>query len=189
MKQNGKKNLLVFFSSPRKNGAVAALLSEFLGELDGSFNISVFDAYKENISACIDCKYCAEHERCALPDSDRLYPQLEWADVLVFAAPVYNMGVPAPLKAVIDRFQLYYNARFCRGVKPLAGRRKQAVLLAAAGSEEGGIEATEQMLRRIFTVMNTNLQCTVFLQNTDKGFSAKDKSAEIKSAVKKISEQ
>ncbi|HPJ30203.1 MAG TPA: flavodoxin family protein [Methanothrix sp.] len=36
-------------------------------------------------------------------DMQQLYPRFREADVIVYASPVYDSGITAPLKAIIDR--------------------------------------------------------------------------------------
>jgi FMN-dependent NADH-azoreductase len=47
-----------------------------------------------------DCRTAAQHG--VLAESDRLTAELVAADLIVIGAPMYNFGVPAPLKAWID---------------------------------------------------------------------------------------
>lgn len=43
---------------------------------------------------------------------DSLYPRLAASDGLVVAAPVFFYGLPAQLKAVIDRAQMFWNRKY-----------------------------------------------------------------------------
>ena len=77
-----------------------------------------------------------------LHESDRLVDELEAADVVVVGAPMYNFGVPSPLKAWIDnvvrvgRTFGFDRSREGAPYWPMLPRGKQLVILAARG--DGG---------------------------------------------------
>lgn len=78
--------------------------------------------------------------REVLTESDRLVDQLVAADLIVIGLPMYNFGVPAPLKAWIDnivRVGRTFGFDRARGAVPywpmLAGTGKRLVLLGARG--------------------------------------------------------
>ena len=90
-------------------------------------------------------------------------------DLLVIATPVYNLSFPAQLKAVIDRFQRYFEARFARGIRPAIATHRDAVLLLTMGRYDPfAVEVCEKTLRQSFSVMNTTLKKTVVLPDTDR---------------------
>lgn len=79
-------------------------------------------------------------QQAALAGSDALVAEIQAADVLVIATPVYNFGVPASLKAWIDqvaraRLTFRYTEHGPQGL--LAGR-KAYVLVASGGTAIGG---------------------------------------------------
>ena len=91
------------------------------------------------------------------------------AELLVFATPVYNLTFPAPLKAIVDRFQRYFEARFALGLRPPIEKPKKAALLMTLGSKDMfGAEVVEKQLRMAFSVMNTQLEEVVAWPGTDR---------------------
>lgn len=164
-----KKKILVFFGSPHKNGHTAQLLRAFLEPFrNKNMDIQIIDAFDEDIAPCNACGVCKTRETCRFHDFDEIDSQLRLADILVFATPIYNLSFPAPLKAIMDRTQRYYEARFSLHIKPPIARPKQAILLVTAGSANpDGAEIMEKQLKMIFTVMNTTLKHTILLSKTD----------------------
>lgn len=61
---------------------------------------------------------CEYHDGCSNKDLDIFFEDFEDADYIAFFTPVYNNFFPAPIKAILDRFQRYYNARYKRGSNP-----------------------------------------------------------------------
>ncbi len=88
----------------------------------------------------------SEAQRKALEPSDRYIAQLEWADVILIGAPMYNYGMPAALKAWFDqiaRINKTFSFDLSRGDEPIAPilKGKQLVLMTSSGEfdfQEGG---------------------------------------------------
>lgn len=94
--------------------------------------------------------------------------QFEQADYFVVASPVYYNALPAPGKAVLDRFQRYFSARFSLGVRPPVQKPKRAALLLTCGSQEtAGFAAIRRQMQTAFTVLHTVLEGCVFVRDTD----------------------
>jgi len=65
---------------------------------------------------------------------------------LVVATPVYFGGLPAPLKALVDRAQFLYFRRFELLDPELPQRRPALLILVAAGEGEGQFELLKRQL-------------------------------------------
>ena len=166
------KKILVVFGSPHPNGNTNRLVKKFLEPFSSEqFDTQLFDVYAERVSPCIGCGWCAMQEDCCINDAGkRLDRLLRECDLLVIASPVYNLSFPSPLKAVLDRFQRYFEARFSLGKKPPIAKHRLAVLLAAGGSpSEEGVEIMAKKLHLCFSVMNTTLSGTAAWLSTDRG--------------------
>lgn len=164
------KHALVLFSSPHKDGHTKKLLEAFLDGLKGKdWQVKSLDICKVNIHPCIACGYCQKADGCAFRDLDEFDRDLRACDLLVIATPVYNLSFPAQLKAVIDRFQRYFEARFARGIRPAITTHRDAVLLLTMGRYDPfAVEVCEKTLHQSFSVMNTTLKKTVVLPDTDR---------------------
>jgi len=161
--------VLVLFGSPRNNGPTAKLLNSFLGSLPAGAKVEIYDCFKNSPAPCDDCRYCHYVEGCSYSDLDDFYGKLENANVLVFATPVYNLSFPAPLKAVIDRMQRYWSARFKQGIRPPIEIKKQAYLLTTCGcdsAEEG--KMLEKQLKPVLTILNAKLAKSVHFTGADR---------------------
>ncbi len=161
------KNILVLNGSARTESVSAALCNALLSAAGGKFNIKAYNAFDLNCKPCRNCGSCDLTGRCINRDLDEFFADFEAADYFVISTPVFNSGVPAPLKSIVDRFQVYYSLRFTHGRKPPVEKPKKAALLIAAGAKGEGRAEIENMFRRQFTVLNTNLEATVFADRTD----------------------
>lgn len=161
------KQVLILFGSPHQNGATAALLNAALDGI-GDAAVTRFDAFSLNPAPCDDCRRCRVTDGCRHRDLDAFYEALEAADVLVFATPVYNRSFPAPMKAVLDRLQRYWSARFVREIRPPIAKHKTALLLTVGGADRGDGACLEQQLAPILTILNSAPAVAVHADDTDR---------------------
>lgn len=167
-----KKRLLVLFCSPNSHGCTRMLLDSFLAEFKErqDWQISEIDTYALAAQSCTGCRACAKKERCAFNDLDSFDKQLRQSDLLVVASPVYNASFPAPMKAVLDRWQRYFEARFSLNNRTPIKKHRDAVLLLSMGQEiEYPVEVMAYQLERAFSVMNTTLAGCAVWGGTDLG--------------------
>lgn len=167
-----KKQALVLFGSPNSHGSTRMLLESFLENFkdDKDWEIQEIGLYALNPHPCVGCRDCAKKEACRFPDLDVFDKALRKADLLVVAAPVYNASFPAPMKALLDRTQRYFEARFSLGKRPPVKKHRDAVLLLTMGREEDfPVEVCAYQLERAFSVMNTTLRGCAVWGGTDRG--------------------
>ena len=166
-----EKKLLAVFGSPHREGPTRRLLDPFLEPFRlRDWSIETVDAYALGAKPCLDCGLCGREEGCAQHDLDPLDRSLRQSQVLVIASPVYNDSFPAPLKALLDRTQRYYSARFSLGLRPpIQTFRKAALLLTMGSTDPFPVEVTTRQLERAFSVMNTRLVGTAVWNGLDRG--------------------
>lgn len=165
---NGVK-VLALMGSPRKSGYTAKLLGTLLREFPKGTSIEIVNLYELNPIPCNACGYCKAGNGCSKKDLEEFFKKFETADVIIFATPIYFMGVPAPMKALIDRFQRYYEARFRRNVKhPIEKRRKAALIVTSGSDGEVGFEVIKHQLLQACSVLNIELSASMLARNTDK---------------------
>lgn len=159
---------LILFGSPKRNSHTAQLCGAFLQGLSKDYEIEIVRLFDCMPKPCNDCGYCKASEGCSKKDLDAFMEQYFDADLVVVASPVYLLSYPAPLKALFDRFQRFYNARFRRGILKPIEKPKKAVLLLSAGDDGKEAKAViEAQTRRAFSVMNTEIVGTVLAEHTD----------------------
>ena len=161
------ENLLIINGSPRKDGFTNTICADALKSVEFK-NVAVFDCYENNIRPCIDCRKCAEMGECVFDDLKEFFELFEKTDVIVFLSPIYNGGFSAPLKALVDRLQVYFNLFYKNGKIQQIKKRRKALLLCAAG-RDGADEFSyvKKQLERSFTILNISLSGEVLCNNTD----------------------
>jgi len=127
--------------SPR-NQATEYVLREAMNELEKpGLETKFFTVRGKRIEFCRHCDYCLENKQCAIKDDmHRLYVLLKGAKGMVIATPIYNGGVSAQLKAVMDRCRALVAAdRNCF-------RYKVGMAIAVGGDRVGGQELAIQQI-------------------------------------------
>jgi multimeric flavodoxin WrbA len=129
--------ILGIYGSPRKAGNTDAMLDAFLaGALGAGADIQRLYVRDLEINPCIGCGHCDKFGTCIQKDAMAdVYPQLEQADAIVVASPIYFYGVTAQLKMLIDRSQALFMKRDLAkkaGTYAVIANRKGFLLSAAA---------------------------------------------------------
>ena len=102
-----KVRILGIVGSPRKDGNTAKLVEEALGAVSAFpwVETDIFRIAGKKINHCVACYKCMEKRQCVM--NDGLYDFFEAympADGVLWAVPVFHMGVPSVVKALLDRF-------------------------------------------------------------------------------------
>lgn len=103
---------LIICGSPREKGRTSLIASQLYAHLSVTEPLSVVAAFcvcDHLVEACRACDACKQDRSCIIDDDMQLlYELLDAADVVHMISPVYFAGVPAQLKAVLDRLQPYF---------------------------------------------------------------------------------
>ena len=121
--------------SPRK-GATEFILNEALTMLkEKGFETQSFTVRGKRIGFCTHCDYCLKNKVCNVKDDMfEVYDLFGKATGIILATPVYNGGISAQLKTVMDRCRaiLAADRDFFRG--------KIGMGIAVGGDRVGGQE-------------------------------------------------
>lgn len=134
--------------SPRKQ-ATHYVLERALETLeDEGFETEFFTVRGKNISPCRHCDYCLRNKECVLKDDMYpLYDLLRGAQGIIIATPVYNGGVSAQVKAIMDR---------CRalGAEDYDSLRGKVGMGIAVGGDRCGGQEPALMQIHTFYILN-----------------------------------
>ena len=164
-----KKKALILYGSPHKQRNTKSVLERVISELKNEYEFKLIDAYKENIKPCIDCNFCiTSGGQCVFPDVNDIDVALREAELIIIATPVYNASFPSPLKAIIDRTQIYFNMKTKLKINPFK-QEKSAILIATYGSNDTFCEELIlKQLQPFFLLLNAKLYRVIFEGNTDR---------------------
>lgn len=99
-------NIFVVSGSPRKGGNTDIMAQAFAqGARSKGHQVTVQSLSGLKIAPCLGCQYCFAHQGQCVQKDDMagLLEQVDQADMLVFASPVYWFDLTAQLKCFIDR--------------------------------------------------------------------------------------
>ena len=137
--------LLGICGSPRKQ-ATDYVLREALNMLEErNFETEFYSVRGKDISPCRNCDYCIREGECIMKDDMYdIYPLISEAKGLIMATPVYNGGLSAQLKSVMDR---------CRALGAVDFdfmRYKVGMAIAVGGDRIGGQELAIQQIMTFY---------------------------------------
>ena len=133
--------------SPR-NGATEHVLKEALNMLEKmGFETEFFTVRNKKIGFCTHCDHCLTHKECIIKDDmDTVYRLLKEARGIIFATPVYNGGISAQTKAVMDRCR----ALLAADINAL--KYKIGVAITVGGDRIGGQEPAIQQIHAFYVL-------------------------------------
>jgi multimeric flavodoxin WrbA len=137
--------ILGICGSPRQQATEYAL-SEALHLLETKgFKTHLWAVRGKDVGYCAHCDYCLTNKQCVIQDDmQELYVLLTQAQGIILATPVYNGGVSAQIKAIMDR---------CRA--PVAAEKnffkgKVGMGIAVGGDRAGGQELALMQIHTFF---------------------------------------
>lgn len=180
------KKILIIRGSARESGFTNALCDYASDILSGrsECEIKVFNTFFENFEACDGCNFCEKHFCCRHGDLDPFFADFENADLIIFASPVYNGTFSAPMKALIDRFQVYYTAFYAKGkVQPIQKKRRALLFAASGRSGETAFNYMKTQLASSFSILNIEFAGAVLCPFTDTVPLIEEAKAEIRNLL------
>ena len=126
--------IAILNGSPRKQNTAAMVDAFREGAQSAGNEVCVLHVGKMKIGGCLGCEYChgkGEGQCVQKDDMAQVIDAYRWADMVVFASPIYYSAMSAQLHAAIQRV-------YCIG-KPAAA--KAALLLSTATGQTEPVEA------------------------------------------------
>ncbi len=166
---------LIFNGSPRIGGDTESLIDIVRETLPGEHKI--LNAYRCNISPCMDCRYCWEKQGCSIQDEMReVYDYIQACDNILIASPIYFSELTGRLLDVGSRLQTYFCARFFRKEEPVVKPKKGAVILVGGG--DGHIDKAYGTACTLLHHMNCHdIHEAVYSHNTNERSAIYDENA------------
>ena len=144
------------------------------------------------VDFCAHCDYCLKNKECVVQDDvQELYALLTEAKGLIFATPVYNGGVSAQTKALMDR------TRALVAADKNVFKGKIGMGIAVGGDRNGGQEFALMQIHTFYIIngmipvgggfFGANLGATFWSKDTLEGVKADEEGfRSLKKTVKKF---
>ncbi len=162
------KKVLILNGSPRKHGYTSDLIETMKCNLNENIHVDVFECHDANVRFCTDCRHCEVNYSCIINDEMQvLYKKIEEADVLVFATPVYFYTVSAQIKAVIDRFQVYFFKHVNKQNQSMKVKEGYIITVGGAKSYTNQFDGVKTVIKGAMGNLNCELKGVYSLVETD----------------------
>jgi multimeric flavodoxin WrbA len=126
-------------ASPRAGGNTDLLLGESLaGAAAAGAEVDRVDLRGLVMAPCAECNACMKTGACRVQDDyQAVFAKMMEADRLIFATPVFFMGVSAQGKLLIDRCQCLWSRKYVlrQPLFPEGSRDRRALVIAVGGSK------------------------------------------------------
>jgi len=120
--------VIALLGSPLSEGNTAQLLSRAIqGAKEAGCAVELIQVTNLDFQGCQEMFFCRDHETCVLDDDmQKIYPKFSEMDGLILATPVMTMGIPGTLKSFMDRFQVFFTAKYERKQPLVPAERRKA---------------------------------------------------------------
>lgn len=160
-------NILVISGSPRKNGNTEILAGVFVASvIEAGHQVTVRKLSENKVNPCIACQYCFTHDGVCMQNDDmnEILEDLDQADMLVLASPIYWFDVSAQTKCFIDRMYAFAKKGF---------HIKSIAMLLNSGAD-GVYEAAETQLKATASYLKWEIKGIIKIPNLQEKGSIKD---------------
>ena len=157
--------VLCIAGSPRRHGNSEQLLDAFERGVTEAGGIVVrLVAAEAGVHPCRGCNACSQTGECVVRDGmDAVYAEVDAADAIAIATPVFFATVPAVLKTLYDRFQPYWARRYALGQPAPTRKRPGALLVVGGGGDPYGtgcaIAPSKSVMAGVGVSLDTVYEC------------------------------
>ena len=154
--------IMVINASPRKSGNTSYLADEALKILNRhGIQPTYINLRTLDFEPCIACGYCDKTGKCFMKDDmTPLYEKINKSCGTIVLSPVFFDGVPAKLKAFVDRTQAFYASKYILNEPSIDRYKKRFGLLVSLGGAkpyETQFVGNKAIMEVYFRCINTKL--------------------------------
>ncbi len=149
------KKIIALLGSPLLDGNTARLLDEAIrGAEEAGCEVEKLEVAHMDVLPCMEFFQCKGSETCLIQDEmEGIFARFREMDGLIIATPVMTMGIPGRLKSFIDRFQVFYMAKYHRGrsfISPERRKKRKMLFISIAGMNIPNVFEGAKMTARAF---------------------------------------
>jgi multimeric flavodoxin WrbA len=161
--------VLGIMGSPRIGGNTDLLMDE---ALKGARSLGAFAekvvVEELDISPCREFNGCMKDGRCVIRDDmDEIYQSLDEADAVVIGAPIFFYGLPAQLKALVDRCQALWARKYVLKQEPARQGRKGAFIGVGATKGSNLFDGSKLTVKYFFDAIGVEYLEELFIRGVD----------------------
>jgi multimeric flavodoxin WrbA len=131
--------VLAFACSPRRGGNSETLLDWMLTSMSEEKDVQIekIPIVDADVNPCKGCNACETLNYCIQKDGmASIHDKIIEADIIIFASPIFCMGISSQGKALVDRAQVFRSRKYVLKlpiVPPDRKGKRLGVFLATAG--------------------------------------------------------
>jgi putative NADPH-quinone reductase len=167
------KKIIGLLGSPLPEGNTAKLLERALqGARDAGCETETIAVAGMSFEACMEMLFCREHETCIMDDDMQpMYGKFREMDSLILATPVMTMGIPGKLKSFMDRFQVFFMAKYVRK-EPFVTRdqakKRHGLFICISGMKVPGVfEGAKKTVQAFFDIIDCRYWDELLINDMD----------------------
>lgn len=165
--------VLALLGSPKRGGNTERLLDEVLrGAKSEGADIEKIRVHAKDIQPCGELFDCIETGICPIRDDMvDIYEKLKETDILIVATPVMTLGIPARLKALMDRCQTFWAKKYILKdpfISPEKKKRRKGLFLSIAGLNWSKVfMGATQTVTAFFDIIDVEFAANLLYNNMD----------------------
>ena len=167
------RKIIGLLGSPLEHGNTAKLLDQALkGASDAGCDTEKIIVPFLDFEPCMEIMFCKEHEICQIEDDmTPMYEKFRETDSLIIASPVMTMGIPGKLKGFMDRFQVFFMAKFVRKkslVEPGKKKHRRGLYIGISGMNLPDVfEGAKMTVRAFFQITDFKYWDELLIRDMD----------------------
>lgn len=162
------KSVILFMGSPRKGGNTDLLSAAFLeGAESAGAAVRLVNLYSMDFSPCIECGGCDQSGECILEDDfTPVYAEIEQADIVAVASPIFFYNITSRTQALVERSQAMWIRKYV--LKQDTGRKRQGAFLSL-GATKGKMlfDGALRVVRYYMDAIGGSLEAALLLRRIE----------------------
>ena len=167
--RKGGVKALGILGSPRRGGNSEVLLDKALeGAKSSGLDTEKIILNELKFSPCQECSGCAKEGKCIINDDMQIiYKKLDQAQTIILATPIFFGSLPAQVKAMIDRCQCLWAAKYVLAKKETKPAKRGLLILVSAANRSSFFKNAQSIVKNFFAVLDIEFAGNLYCPNID----------------------
>ncbi len=184
MEEKKPKKIIGILGSPRRDGNTEILLDKVLDSAKNKgADVKKFVLNKLKFSPCQECENIRRDGICIIKDDwQKIFSEIEDADAIVLASPIFFGSVSAQTKMFIDRFQCLWLAKNIFKTYKSKNKKAGAFICVEASDKKDFFKNAKSIVKNLFATIGTNYKLELLCSDVDSKDAINKKSDCLKKA-------